>query len=49
MLSFEYFRKYYGINGAFALKEQMLHFHNIFKYMTFQRRQKAAVYYGVKR
>ena len=31
-------------NGAFAPKEQMLNaqfFHNIFKYRTFQRRQKA--------
>ena len=38
-------------NGAFAPKEQMLQkskcssFHNIFKYMLFQRRQKR--YYGV--
>ena len=28
-------------NGAFAPKEQMLHFHNIFKYMIFQRPEKA--------
>ena len=31
-------------NGAFALKEQMLHFHNIFKYMIFQKRQKALLW-----
>ena len=28
-------------NGAFAPLEQMLNFHNIFKYVVFQRRQKA--------
>ena len=27
--------------AAFAPKEQMLHFHNIFKYMIFRRRHKA--------
>ena len=31
-------------NGAFAPKEQTLHFHNIFKYMIFQRRQKALLW-----
>ena len=31
-------------NGAFAPKEQMLHFDNIFKIMTFQRRQKALLW-----
>ena len=31
-------------NVAFAPKEQMLHFHNIFKYVIFQRRQKALLW-----
>ena len=31
-------------NGAFAQKVQMLHFHNIFKIMAFQRRQKALLW-----
>ena len=31
-------------NGAFAPKEQMLHFPEYFKYMTFQRRQKALLW-----
>ena len=31
-------------NGAFAPKEQMLNLDNIFKYMIFQRLQKASVW-----
>ena len=31
-------------NGAFAPKEQMLHFHNTFKDMIFQRCQKALLW-----
>ena len=31
-------------NGAFAPKEQMLHFPYIFKYMIFQRSQKALLW-----
>ena len=31
-------------NGAFAPKEQMLHFHNIFQYMIFRRRQKVLLW-----
>ena len=31
-------------NGAFAPKEQMLHFHNIFKNMIFQRHQKVLLW-----
>ena len=31
-------------NGAFALMEQIFHYNNIFKYMIFQRRQKALVW-----
>ena len=32
-------------NGAFA-QEQMLHFHNIFKYVVFQRRYNGVPYYN---
>ena len=31
-------------NGAFAPKEQMLIFHNIFKYMIFRRHQNALLW-----
>ena len=31
-------------NGAFAPKEQMLHFPKIFKYVIFQRRQKVLIW-----
>ena len=31
-------------NGAFAPKEQMLHFHNFFKYMIFRSPQKALLW-----
>ena len=30
--------------GAFTPKEQMLHFHDIFKYMIYQRRQNALLW-----
>ena len=42
-LNFEYIWKYNG-NGAFATKEQCSIFHIIFKYMIFQRHQKALLW-----